>query len=167
MAGINKLAASITNDTRHNKRQIMTNELLRHTVATIGYRFQKAVTNSNENFGDFKIGKDTRTPNEIVNHMFDLLSKTKIFITEGRFDNIAPTRLDFNSEVERFHIELTNLDNAFSNNELDINYSKRLLQGPLLDIMCHVGQIAMLSGLNGNRIQAEDYSSATISTGKF
>jgi hypothetical protein len=45
----------------------MTNELLRHTLATIGYRFQKAVTNSNENFGGFKIGKDTRTPNEIVN----------------------------------------------------------------------------------------------------
>jgi hypothetical protein len=99
--------------------------------------------------------------------MFDLLSKTKIFITEGRFDNIAPTRLDFNSEVERFHLELSNLDNAFSKNELDINYSKRLLQGPLSDIMCHVGQIAMLSGLSGNRIQAEDYSSATISTGNF
>ena len=160
------LAASITNDTRHNKRQNMTNELLRHTVATIGYRFQKAVTNSNENFGDFKIGKDTRTPNEIVNHMFDLLSKTKIFITEGHFNNSAPTRLDFNSEVERFHIELTNLDNAFSNNEFDINYSKRLLQGPLSDVMCHVGQIAMLSGLNGNKIQSEDYSSANIVTGK-
>jgi hypothetical protein len=62
---------------RHNKRQTMTNELLRHTVATIGYRFQKSITNSNENFGDFKIGKDTRTPTEIVNHMFDLLTKTK------------------------------------------------------------------------------------------
>ena len=145
----------------------MTNELLRHIVATIGYRFKKSITNSNENFGDFKIGKDTRTPTEIVNHMFDLLSKTKIFITEERFDNLAPTRLDFNSEVERFHLELSNLDNAFSKNELDINYSKRLLQGPLSDIMCHVGQISMLSGLNGNRIQAEDYSSATIQTGNF
>ena len=145
----------------------MTNELLRHTLSTIGYRFQKAVNNSNENFGDFKIGKETRTPNEIVNHMFDLLSKTKIFVSEGRFDNAVPTKLDFNSEVERFHLKLGNLDNAFSSNELDINYSKRLLQGPLLDIMCHVGQIAMLSGLNGNRIQAEEYSSANIQTGKL
>jgi len=145
----------------------MTNDLLRHVLATIGYRFQKAVTNSNENFGDFKIGKNTRTPSEIVNHMFDLLSKTKIFIEEGRFDNIAPTLLDFNSEVECFNLELGNLDNTLSENELEINYSKRLLQGPLLDIMCHVGQIAMLSGLNGNRIQAEDYSSATITTGKI
>jgi hypothetical protein len=55
----------------------------------------------------------------------------------------------------------------FLKNELDINYSKRLLQGPLSDIMCHIGQISMLSGLNGNRIQAEDYSAAPISTGNF
>ena len=152
---------------RHNKRKNMTNELLRHAVATIDYRFQKSIANSNETFGGFKIGKDTRTPTEIVNHMFDLLRKTKIFITEGRFDNIAPTRLDFNSEIERFHLELSNLDNAFSKNELDITYSKRLLQGPLSDVMCHIGQISMLSGLNGNRIQAEDYSSAIISPGNF
>ena len=138
----------------------MTNELLRHTLATIGYRFQKAISNSREDFGDFKISANTRTPNEIINHLFDLLNNTKIFLTEGRFNNIAPTRLDFNSEVERFILELNNLDNAFSKNELDINYSKRLLQGPLSDAMCHVGQVAMLSGLNGNKIQAEDYSSA-------
>ena len=145
----------------------MTNELLRHTLATIGYRFQKAISNSHEDFGDFKISANTRTPNEIINHLFDLLNNTKIFLTEGRFNNIAPTRLDFNSEVERFIIELNNLDNAFSKNELDINYSKRLLQGPLSDAMCHVGQVAMLSGLNGNKIHAEDYSAAAITTGKI
>jgi hypothetical protein len=143
----------------------MTNELLRHTLATIDYRFQNAIRNSNENFGTLKIGVDTRTPNEIVNHMFDLVSKTKTFIKEGRFDNVTPIPLDFDSEVNRFLLELNNLDSTFSTNELDMNYSKRLLQGPLLDIMCHVGQIAMLSGLNGNKIQAEDYSSATINTG--
>ena len=145
----------------------MTNELLRHTLATIAYRFQKAIKNSNKNFGEFKIGIDARTPNEIINHMFDLINKTRTFIAKEQFENIVPIQLDFHSEVERFLLELKSLDNIFSEKELDINYSKRLLQGPLLDVMCHVGQIAMLSGLNGNKIETEEYSSATIVTGKL
>jgi len=143
----------------------MTNELLRHTLASIAYRFRNSIRKSNENFGTFKIAAATRTPNEIVNHMFDLLTKTQTFIQKGSFDNVKPTALDFNSEVDRFLLELNNLDNAFARNELNMNSSKRLLQGPLLDIMSHVGQIAMLSGLNGNKIQAEDYSSAKIKAG--
>ena len=142
----------------------MTNELLRHTIATISYRFQKVVKNSNENFGEFKIGEDARTPNEIINHMFDLINKTQTFILEQRFNSAVPASLDFPSEIERFLLGLRSLDNILSKNELDLQLSKRLLQGPLLDVLTHIGQIAMLNGLNGNKIEKEDYSSADVST---
>ena len=43
-----------------------------------------------------------------------------------------------------------------------MNYSKRLLQGPLSDILTHIGQISMLSTLNDNPIEWEDFSSSPL-----
>lgn len=45
-----------------------------------------------------------------------------------------------------------------------MNYSKRLLQGPLSDISAHIGQISMLSRLNNNPIEWEDFFSAEINS---
>lgn len=138
------------------------NELLRHTVATIAYRFQKAVKNSGKDFGDFRIGKDARTPCEIINHMFELIKKTQTFITSYNFNFVVPSCDKLEVEIERFDFALIELDMVLKKNEVDAETSKRLLQGPLLDVVTHIGQIAMLSGLNGNKIPKEDYSAANI-----
>ncbi|MEB2778643.1 hypothetical protein SYJ56_25260 [Algoriphagus sp. D3-2-R+10] len=143
----------------------MTNEFLRHTLATIGYRFQKAVSNSNEDFSDFKIGNNTRTPNEIICHMYEVLSATRIFILEEKRNKEQSEKLELGLEIDRFNSELKSLDNVLAIKELEINYSKRLLQGPFSDVLTHIGQISMLSGLNGNPIKGEDFSSASIITG--
>jgi hypothetical protein len=50
-------------------------------------------------------------------------------------------------------------------NELTVNYSKRLLQGPFSDILTHIGQVSMLQRLNGKPIDGEDFSAASIKTG--
>ena len=47
-----------------------------------------------------------------------------------------------------------------------MKYSKILLQGPLSDILTHIGQISMLSRLNNNPIEWEDFSSSPIRTKK-
>jgi len=39
---------------------------------------------------------------------------------------------------------------------------KRLLQGPILDMATHIGQLAMLNGLNGNPVPKESYYNADI-----
>ena len=143
----------------------MENEFLRHTLSTIAYRFRKAVDNVEMEFGNFSAGNESRTPNVLINHMYHVLSATRIYIIEEEYSKEQPERLDLKSEIDRFNTELKNLDNILSDKELEINYAKRLLQGPFSDILTHIGQISMLSRLNGNPIMGEDFSSAAIMTG--
>lgn len=143
----------------------MKNEYLRHTLATIDYRFQKSVKYRNTDFGDYTLGKESRSPKEIINHMYFVLNSTTIYIQEERIQKGEPDKLNLELEIERFNSKIKSLDKVLSENELDINYSKRLLQGPLSDILTHIGQISMLSRLNNNPIESEDFSSSPIKTG--
>jgi len=138
------------------------NEYLRHTLATIDYRFQKSIRLRNAAFGDFTLGKESRTPKEIINHMYAVLRATTVFIKEERIEKSAPVILSLELEIERFNSEIKKADLVLSKNELDIAYSKKLLQGPLSDLLTHIGQIAMLSRLNGNPIKREDFSASPI-----
>jgi hypothetical protein len=140
----------------------MKNEILIHSIKAINYRFMKAIAGSKDNFGNYKVNPDTRSPCEIINHMFDLATKTKSMITEGHFNCPSPEALDFNDESKRFIASLQELQSVMSEREIDIEISKKLLQGPILDIATHIGQIAMLNGLNGNKIPKESYYSADL-----
>jgi len=141
------------------------NEYLRHILATINYRFQKSVRNSEIDFGDFSAGKGSRTPNEIINHMYFVLSAARIYILEERFEKEIPEKLNLKLEIDRFNSELRNIDNILADKKLGINFSKRLLQGPFSDILIHIGQISMLRRLSNDPIEGEDFSSAHIKTG--
>ena len=140
----------------------MENEFLRHTLATIKYRFEKSVKYRNDSFGNYSLGKGSRTPIEIINHMYTVLNWTTIFIQEERRSNEQAVQLSLDLEIERFTEEITRLDEVLSNQSLDMNFSKKLLQGPLSDILTHIGQISMLSRLNDQPIEGEDFSSSPI-----
>jgi len=137
-------------------------ELLKHSLKAIAYRFQKAISNSKENFGEFKISPHTRTPNEIINHMYDLAVKTGTMIKEGHFNCPIPSQLSFNEEVLRFLKTIKDLEPIIEENKPGIELSKKLLQGPIMDITTHIGQLAMLNGLNGNKISKESYFDANL-----
>jgi hypothetical protein len=140
----------------------MKNEILIHSIKAINYRFIKATAGSKDNFGNYKVNPNTRSPCEIINHMFDLARKTRSMITEGHFNCPSPEILDFNGESNRFIGSLQELQSVMNEKEIDIEISKKLLQGPILDIATHIGQIAMLNGLNGNKIPKENYYSADL-----
>ena len=143
----------------------MKNEFLRHTLSTIEYRFNKAIANYNEGFGEFTLGKGSRTPKDIINHMYHVLKATRIFIETERFEQFNPEKLTIGLEKDRFLTELELTDKILAKNELGIGYTKRLLQGPFSDILTHIGQISMLQRIADNPIIGEDYSSADIKTG--
>lgn len=140
----------------------MNNEFLRHTLATIGYRFAKSVKGSSSGFGDFSLGKGSRSPREIIHHMYQVLNWTRIFIEKEKLERASAEELDLTGEIERFHAELKLVDAALADQELPIEYAKKLLQGPLSDILTHVGQISMLQRLDDNPIKGEDFSAAEI-----
>ena len=140
----------------------MKNEILRHSIATIVYRFDKVINNQEDSFGAFSLGSGSRTANEIINHMFEVLHATRVFIEEERFIKESPKALNFSEEASRFMAECELIDRSLSQEELPIPYVKRLIQGPVSDIFTHIGQLSMMSRLNGNPIIGEDFSSAEI-----
>ncbi len=97
--------------------------------------------------------------------MFQVVLGTRMFIENGRMDNFNPEPLNIESEIERFLSELKLIDDALSKKELDIEYAKKLLQGPFSDTLTHIGQIAMIQRISDNPIKGEDYSAAIIKTG--
>ena len=143
----------------------MKNELLRHTLSTIHYRFGKSIEGYQESFGEFSLGNGSRSPKEIINHMYDVLYSTRVFIERESLPDEKIDKLDLKKEIERFHIELNKIDELLGKKSLDLSYSKRLIQGPISDIITHIGQISMLQRLNKNPIEGEDFSKSEIVTG--
>lgn len=132
-------------------------DLLDHALKAIKYRFEKATAGSLENFGEFRVSDHTRSPSEIVNHMFDLVNKTISIITGGNINTETPEPMKFDEECHRFLFGLEDLMTALQHSQIDLSVCKRLLQGPVLDIITHIGQLALLNGLNGNKIGKGNY----------
>nr|WP_298998305.1 hypothetical protein [uncultured Allomuricauda sp.] len=143
----------------------MKNELLRHTISTIKYRFDRSIKGSHQAFIDFSLGRGSRSPNEILHHMCDVIYSTRFFIEHESLPEEKIEKLSFENEIERFNTELSKVDQILNKKNLDINYSKRLVQGPFSDLLTHIGQIAMLQRLVDNPIEGEDYSRSKIKTG--
>lgn len=143
----------------------MKNELLRHIISTIKYRFEKSIKGSQQAFGDFSLGKDSRSPKEIINHMHHVIYMTRVFMEQKSLPQEKTEKLSFEIEIERFNAELSKVDQLLKNESLDINYSKKLLQGPFSDVLTHIGQISMLQRLVENPIDWEDFSRSDIKTG--
>ena len=137
----------------------------RHLLATIAYRFQKSIHDAPTDFDSFQAGNGVRTPNEIVNHMSSVLYFAKNVLIENA-ERKKPEILSWGKEIERFHALLQDLDDLFVRMELTTLTYNRLIQGPLTDVLTHIGQIAMLRRLQGTPIKGENFSIADIQTGK-
>lgn len=138
------------------------NQLLNHLIKTIQYRFLKATKDSKADFGLVKLDQHTRSPNEIIHHMYDLTVKTKCIIKGEAYPTISYQSLDFTGEINRFLDQLKELSFTVERSTIDTVLCKKLLQGPISDIITHIGQIAMLNGLHGNKIPRESYYEADI-----
>lgn len=132
-------------------------EFLNHALKAIKYRFEKATAGSLENFGEFRVSDHTRSPSEIVNHMFDLVNKTNSIITGGDIYTETPVLMKFDEEYHRFLFGMEELMTALLESQIDMFVCKRLLQWPILDITTHIGHLALLNGLNGSKIGKENY----------
>lgn len=138
--------------------------LLRHYLATLAYRTQKALHQAPEHFGSFCAAADLRTPAELVRHMSSVLSFALCRLREDEHRSLEP-RADLAAEVERFHAVLGDLSDELTQSEAPrFEATQRLLQGPFADAMTHVGQLAMLRRLAGSPIPPESFYEAKIET---
>ncbi|MDE2926294.1 MAG: hypothetical protein OXT71_07850 [Acidobacteriota bacterium] len=135
--------------------------MLRHFLAALAYRTQKALRGAPESFGTFQAGNQVRTPVELVRHMTSVLGYARTFFEGGRY---WPDPLpDLDSEVDRFHSMLEDLArHLVAGTELNGTTEERLLQGPFSDAMTHAGQLAMLRRLSGAPVRPENFVVAAV-----
>ena len=120
-----------------------------------------------DNFENFEVGKGVRTPLAILNHMSHVLLYARLAMNGVDQQKIEqPRPLTWQDEVDRFHEILGEIDKQAVSNELDIDDLKTILQGPLSDVMTHIGQLAMLRRLADSPVKGEDFMKAKIIIGK-
>ncbi len=139
------------------------NEFLRHTLATILYRFEKAVRKTNNQFGNYDAGSGVRSPIEIIHHMFHVMQFSKGMVLGKEFEKDIREDLLFHTETSRFIDELKEIDQLLVQKELGVEQTNRILQGPFSDVLTHIGQLSMLRRMSGDPISKEDFSEAQIS----
>jgi hypothetical protein len=142
-----------------------TRALLRHFLAALAYRTQKALRGAPEGFAGFRAAPRVRTPHELVRHMSGVLNYALTAFGAGE---PAPldTRPEFEDEVRRFHAILAALaDHLRDGPPVERRTAERLLQGPFSDAMTHAGQLAMLRRLAGSPVPPEDFSMAAVDAG--
>ena len=137
-------------------------EMLRHYLAALAYRLQKALRDMPENFPEFRAGSQTRSPHQLVCHITNLLGFARTCFIGGTFPSRVPS--DFKRDVAAFHDMLADLDKHLAaGTPLLGTTEERLLQGPFSDAMTHVGQIALLRRLAGSPIPPENFIAADVS----
>ncbi|MEJ2359191.1 MAG: hypothetical protein P8Y13_14095 [Deinococcales bacterium] len=143
-------------------------QLVRHQLAALAYRFQKAIRDAPLEFAAFEPGVGVRTPLAIVHHVVDVLGYLR-----GVLDGADPgfhhdhAQLDFAGEVAAFHAMLGALDTLLaSNGNIPLERLERGLQGPISDALTHVGQLAMLRRLAGSPVRGENFYLADVRVGR-
>jgi|SRR5215510_7441034 len=140
-------------------------EMLRHTVATLAYRGGKAVLNAPPNFNKFRINDTTRTPEEILAHIGDLLDWA-LSIARGQQTWNNSTPLPWEDEIARFFGALQAFDAYLASDGELHSPPEQLFQAPIADALTHIGQIALLRRLAGGPVKGENYFKAEIEIGR-
>jgi hypothetical protein len=141
--------------------------LLRHFLAALAYRTQKALRGAPVEFGDFRAGEGVRTPSELVRHMTSVLGYARTFFVGGHYRPDALPTLE--EEIARFHGMVAELAQHIERGTplLQELSAERLLQGPFSDAMTHAGQLAMLRRLAGVPVPPENFIVADIDPARF
>ncbi len=135
-------------------------ELLRHFLAAIAYRTQKALRGAPAHYATFSAGNRARTPVELVRHMTGLMGFVRTFFQGGSYrPEPLPTLKD---EIGRFHTMLDDVGALLASDAPCSISTEQLLQGPFADTMTHVGQLAMLRRLADSPVAPENFIYADI-----
>jgi hypothetical protein len=135
--------------------------LLRHLLAVLAYRTQKALRDAPSSFGTFEAGSQVRNPIALVRHVTSVLGYARACFVGGRYH--AEPLPDLPAETARFHEMLADLrQHLEAGTELGGTTEERLLQGPVADAMTHVGQLAMLRRLADSPVPPENFMEAAI-----
>ena len=141
--------------------------LLKHFLAALAYRTQKALRDAPANFGSFQPPADVRSPQELVRHMTSVLGYARTYFIGGSYRPEPLASLE--EEVSRFHLMLEELGQHLAKGTplLGEMTEEQLLQGPFADAMTHAGQLAMLRRFAGSPVAPENFIVANIESDRL
>ncbi len=140
-------------------------EMLRHTLATLGYRGGKALRDAPPGFEGFRAGETSRTAGQVLSHLGDLLD-WGLSIAKGKETWREGGPLPWERGAERFFAALGALDAQLASEAPLGASAEKLFQGPVADALTHVGQIALLRRLAGAPVRGESYFRSDIVVGR-
>jgi len=138
---------------------------LRHTLATLAYRAEKVLRDVPPGFAGYRLGPATRTPQELVAHLGDLLEWAGS-LADGGWTWQAAGSQSFEADVARFFAALARLDARLASAAPLGHPAEIVFQGPIADALTHVGQLALLRGHAGAPVRPESYGRAEITAGR-
>jgi hypothetical protein len=142
----------------------MNRELLRHCLATVAYRGGKALRDAPPDFSGVRPAPSSRSAGEILAHMGDLLG-WGASIVRGAQTWHDSTPQEWSADVARFFSGLAAFDEALAS-DTSGGSDEELFQGPIADLLTHIGQIGMLRRLAGSPVRPENYLAAEITVGR-
>jgi len=142
-----------------------TQQLLRHTVATLAYRAEKVLRDAPAAFSEMRLSPAHRSPLEIVSHMGDLLEWAQR-MAQGEYVWSPQPAADWKAACDRFFSGLLTLDEALASSTFDKYSADVIFQGPIADALTHIGQLAMVRSAAGVPVRPESYARAEIQVGR-
>ncbi|HEY4735237.1 MAG TPA: hypothetical protein VIH53_11885 [Gemmatimonadaceae bacterium] len=138
---------------------------LRHTLATVAYRAAKVERDAPAGFGNFQLGKNARTPLELLAHLGDLFDWA-LTMARGKEEWVHAKPGLWRKEVDRFHASLLALDRYLASDAPLGVTPEELFQGPISDALTHIGQLAILRRQDNAPVRSEVYVRADIAPGR-
>ena len=142
-----------------------TRGFLRHILATIAYRAAKVERDAPPGFADFDLGKGARTPVQVLAHMGDLFDWA-LRMAKGSSEWVQSKPQVWRKEVQRFHASLLDLDRYLASDAPLQSTAEELFQGPISDVLTHIGQIAIMRRQDLAPVRSEVYAKADIAPGR-
>lgn len=130
------------------------NQELVQLINIILYRLMKSVRDAGDEYFDFKAGNEARSPAEILSHLVDVSSYGLSLVGTEKLNDIE------GSVLEKVKGNFLALKSHLSQKKVDTESSKKLINGPLSDVLTHIGQLALLRRLAQNPIEWENYTNA-------
>lgn len=147
--------------------------LTRHAIATLAYRGARILRDAPAGFGDVRAGDPatgTRSAVAILAHVNDLLGWTARMLA-GAPDWLTAWQAvpagAWDDECRLFHARLAEVDRALLDDATLTLPLERIFQGPIVDALTHLGQLAMLRRLAGAPIRGEVMVLSDVVPGKL
>jgi hypothetical protein len=138
---------------------------LRHTLATLAYRAEKALRDAPPDFPTFRPSPHSRSALALVAHLGDLMEwGERMARGEKRWQAVPQTSWD--AAVDRFFDGLAALDAALAETPPGSLPGEIIFQGPIADALTHVGQLTMMRGMAGAPVRPESYARANVTAGR-